>query len=305
MRILATMCLVALATAARAEPRCRDSVPLNQVKVRGSHNSYHLKPLIPLSKAWKYSHPPLDEQLGIYDLRQLELDLHWKGDRFSVYHVAVVDSRTTCSTIEKCLKKVMDWDKTAQDHELVYLMFELKTEPSDKDRIKKMLKHLEDEILDVIPRRKLLTPDDIRRDAKNVREAIARYGWPSYRSVRGKYMLLLEAEDETVEIYTRGFKNLHDRLIFPFAVNSSDPYAVVHNHNDPRSRRDEILEAARDGHLVRTRADAELKKSDSRRRTALQLPVNIVSSDYFRPDDGYWVHLPDYRIWDCNNPSSR
>ena len=41
----------------------RPALTLNDVQLKGSHNSYHRAPRIALSRGWKYSHAPLETQL--------------------------------------------------------------------------------------------------------------------------------------------------------------------------------------------------------------------------------------------------
>jgi len=48
---------------------------INHIQVKGTHNSYHIKPFGPTARAYEYTHEPLDVQAGEFDVRQFELDV--------------------------------------------------------------------------------------------------------------------------------------------------------------------------------------------------------------------------------------
>ena len=81
--------LVDTARIARAD----DELRMNQLQVIGTHNSYHVrdKPIKSgRASEWNYTHPPLDVQLD-RGVRSFELDLHWRGGEFLVFHVPIID----------------------------------------------------------------------------------------------------------------------------------------------------------------------------------------------------------------------
>jgi hypothetical protein len=143
-----------------------DDVPINELQVIGSHNSYHLAPeggiadglegLAP--EFWEeidYSHLPLTEQLDDYGIRQFELDVFADPDGglyssrqalpivgedaasgiaeldepgFKVMHTQDFDFRTTCLTFVECLEEIEAWSTAHPDHAPIMIMVETKTD---------------------------------------------------------------------------------------------------------------------------------------------------------------------------------
>ena len=91
--------LVAVLFACEPPPEAQpgDPYPLDDVlrfddlQAKGTHNSYHVQTVeIP---EWRFTHLPLDAQLGEQGIRQFELDLAWNEEagRYEVFHIAFVD----------------------------------------------------------------------------------------------------------------------------------------------------------------------------------------------------------------------
>jgi hypothetical protein len=153
-------------TEATASPAPGDDVPINELQVIGSHNSYHLAPDGGIASAlsglapefWEqidYSHVPITEQLEDYGIRQLELDVFAdpEGGRYSsraalpivgeeaasgipelddpgfkVMHTQDFDFRTTCLTFVVCLEEIDAWSADHPEHAPIMIMVETKTE---------------------------------------------------------------------------------------------------------------------------------------------------------------------------------
>jgi hypothetical protein len=147
-------------TEATASPAPGDDVPINELQVIGSHNSYHLAPDGGIASAlsglapefWEqidYSHVPITEQLEDYGIRQLELDVFAdpEGGRYSsraalpivgeeaasgipeldepgfkVMHTQDFDFRTTCLTFVVCLEEIDAWSADHPDHAPIMIM---------------------------------------------------------------------------------------------------------------------------------------------------------------------------------------
>jgi hypothetical protein len=138
---------------------------LDHVQVIGSHNSYHLLPdqalfdalgaLAPeLAEGVEYSHRPLTEQLEMFGIRQLEIDVYAdpEGSLFStraadalvglagsadpalaqpgfkVLHIPDIDYATTCLTLIGCLEEIDAWSTAHPTHLPLMIMLELKSE---------------------------------------------------------------------------------------------------------------------------------------------------------------------------------
>lgn len=143
-----------------------DALPMNQVQVIGSHNSYKqaiglgamaiLRSASPTQAlALDYSHPPLTDQLNA-GARQLEIDIlsdpeggryaapmamkmvpsdppfdvtPLKGKGLKVLHVPDIDFRASCSLFTACLKEVRAWSLAHPDHVPLLLLINLKEGP--------------------------------------------------------------------------------------------------------------------------------------------------------------------------------
>ena len=104
---------------------------MNHVRVRGTHNSYHLKPdnILP---DWQYEHLPLDQQLETQHVRQFELDVHFKDDGFHVYHLPGVDAGSTCDRFVDCLAVLRGWSESHPGHVPIIVLVEPKDDVDNK-----------------------------------------------------------------------------------------------------------------------------------------------------------------------------
>src|SRR5687767_7834952 len=161
-----------------------------------------------------YTHPPLTEQLERMGLRQFELDLYAdpEGGRYAgplaltlaekagekltphdpdgklkkpgakIIHSPDFDFRTTVLTLHDALTEFKTWSDAHPSHFPVFLLLELKTSsysPATRPPAwdEKQLDALEKEIIAVLPRERLLTPDDVRASRATLREAVEHHGW--------------------------------------------------------------------------------------------------------------------------------
>lgn len=286
---------------------------LNQIQVIGTHNSYHLHPdAIMLETAasvtreadtMKYSHDPLDVQL-YNGVRSFELDIQPFADGFHVYHVPILDDGSTCPIFRDCVATVLAWSQQHPNHVPISFLLEFKLVESllagkpllDADAA--MLEMLEEEILSVVPREQILTPDDVRGDFPTLSAAVQKQGWPSLEESRGKLYFIVHNRNELRQAYTQGRPSLEGRIMF---VNSSPDrpdgaFSVVDN---PHS--DKIPEYIAKGMIIRVRADAGLDEGQTgntrNRDTAFASGAHIISTDFPRgkahAGTGYCVALPD------------
>ena len=97
----------------------------------GTHNSYHVRPereIAPGEEA-DYAHPPIDVQLSKQGIRSLELDT-WNAPDFPVFHSLIVDSGSTCPTLEDCFQTVNRWLGAHQKSQPLVLFVEGKVLPA-------------------------------------------------------------------------------------------------------------------------------------------------------------------------------
>jgi hypothetical protein len=312
-------------------------VRLNELQVIGTHNSYHLRPapavlaaiaqLRPdFAQAIEFSHRPLEEQLSLLGVRQLELDVFYDPEGglyanrvgpgllgqdpasglpeldepgFKVMHSQDIDFETTCLTLVICLEEIEAWSDAHPAHLPVLILIEAKDEPLE-DPIgagftiplpidAAALNALDEEIRSVIGEDDMLTPDELIGMHETLEAAILADGWPTLAELRGQLLFALDSRDQR-ELYLAEHPSLVGRVMFTAALPGEDDAAFV-KLNDAFGDADEIRAAVEAGYLVRTRADIdtiEAREGDTTRlEAALASGAQFVSSDYPESDEAF------------------
>ncbi|MCB9537611.1 MAG: hypothetical protein H6704_15275 [Myxococcales bacterium] len=242
--------------AARPLDAWPEGVRVNHVQMRGTHNSYHLRPPNTVPD-WDYAHEPLDVQLGAQGVRQFELDLHWdrRLEAFRVFHVPGVDAESTCDRFTDCLAVLRGWSDAHPGHHLLWVMLEPKDDV-DVDKVWQHFDALDAEILDVWGRDRVFAPDDLRGGYATLREAVLARGWPTVEATRGKILFSLLDSERNREEYLARWPMQRGRMLFAHGAVDA-PYAAVVQMDDAVGREAEIRAAARQGFLIRTRGNLE------------------------------------------------
>jgi hypothetical protein len=291
---------------------------LNHIQVKGTHNSYHLKPTGPTIRAYDYSHEDLDTQAQQFAVRQFEIDVWWSpGQQLQVYHNQY-DRRTTCQTLQQCLQVLLQWSDSTPTHVPLTIWIEPKewtwTAVDDTTVIQAqdMLDDLEQEINSVWPREKIITPDDVRGEHPDVSTAVTTTGWPLLDSSRGKAIFVLLGGGDLRADYHSKFPNLESATLFTMSVENT-PESAIFSNTDPIGNAEDIQALVEAGYIVRSRADdAEGGEADNneteRRDKAIEIGAHSISTDYPTLVDGieYWLDLnvrcnPISAPPDCSN----
>jgi len=346
----------AVATTTTEAPDPADVIRINEIRVLGSHNSYHLRPepalfagvsavSVELAESIDYSHLPLAEQLGSYGIRQIELDVFadpegglWSSRQalpviglpaesgiaaldepgYKVLHTQDFDFETTCLSLVACLTEVEGWSQSNPNHLPLMVLIEFKDETVAEAGASSgldisavpipftdpvpttpaLLDALDAEILSVIPRNRLITPDDIRGGRATLEEAVLDDGWPLLAESRGKIMFALDNGGKIRDLYRAPSSVLAGRVMFTSSEPGS-PDAAFMKVNDPVGNVERINELVAAGYLVRTRTDSPTADartgSTVRRDAALSSGAQFLSTDYYleNPDfgTGYVVTL--------------
>ncbi|MDO6416288.1 Ca2+-dependent phosphoinositide-specific phospholipase C [Sphingomonas sp. BIUV-7] len=212
---------------------------------------------------------------------------------YKVLHIPDVDFRSHCPTLKGCLTEIRDWSDAHPDHVPVFLVLEAKVadlallpEPTHTVPFTPALfDDLDHEIVSILGRQRLITPDDVRGTHRTLNEAIRAGGWPSLRAARGKIIILMITA--TGEAATRGYlaghPSLEGRAAFLRAKPGED-HAAFLMFDNALVRQREIRDYVRQGYIVRTRSDIEAfeaKTNDMRRATAaFASGAQIVSTDF-------------------------
>jgi Phosphoinositide phospholipase C, Ca2+-dependent len=293
-----------------------DSLRVDEIQLLTTHNSYHQRAPIPLPGALgdtlDYEHPPLDEQLEDQGIRGFELDVATNGDEFPVVHTPVVDASSNCDPFVDCLRVIKDWSDAHPGHAPIFVLVETKDgllerglDPRLREFDADALAGLDEEIRSVFRPSQLLTPDDVRGNARTLRAAVRERGWPTMSRARGKVAFVLNSGGAKRDLYLAGRPSLQGAPMFVTAEPDA-PSAAVIKVDDP----DEALikQLVRDHYVVRTRADADVVEARTndvaRRDLALRSGAQLVSTDFPVPDPSinadYQVQLPGGKPARCN-----
>lgn len=272
----------------------------------------------PDAAAWNYTHPPLRTQLGDMRLRQFELDVfadpegglfanplalglarmggvevpdfdpygHLQEPGFKVLHVQDVDFWSNTPTLAAALAEMLDWSRENPNHTPIAVLIECKdtahpplpTTPIPFTR--ERLMELEREILEVIPLKRILRPDDVRRGEATLPTALVKHGWPTLSETRGKFLFLLDNTDAIRNRYLEGNPALEGRLMFASAPGTDHPAAAWFKRNNARAQAAEIENLVRQGFMVRTRSD-HTQPDPEMRDIAFASGAHWVSTDHF------------------------
>jgi hypothetical protein len=282
-----------------------DEIRLNQVQVKGTHNSYHIAAMDAI-KPLAYTHAPLDVQFRTQGVRQIELDtrLNYMTNVFEVYHLGTFDEGTTCRIFVDCMKVMKAWSDENPAHLPIFIQIEPKDSPVESEA-EGYFKQLEGDVLSVFPRSRVITPDEVRGDAASVREALATKGWPTLGEVRGKVIFFVDNSAGFRDYYTHGNKDLAGRLMFIDAEPDS-PWAGVLLANNPDTGAARIAAALKANLIVRTRADGDnvepFAGDTTTRDKALASGAQLISTDYPVEVKGvnYVVEIPGGTPARCN-----
>jgi hypothetical protein len=283
---------------------------LDHVQVKGTHNSYHLRPSEEAPLPWDYDMPLIYDQLDLFGVRQIELDFQYDADAntFRVFHAALVDPVSTCETLALCLGEVARWSDAHPGHLPVWVLLEVKNSEtddvtSDPDTF---IARFEQQIEDALGRDRVLTPADVKGEAPTLQEAVEG-GWPTLGAVRNKVMLVMWDTGPFSTRYSHGDSHLDDRLMF---VRGRTEFGFgVFTKEDDLGEEGALSRAANDisrGFLVRTRADTdgrEARDGDlSRFEQALESGCHMISTDFPRgtEHEGYVIDMPEGAPARCN-----
>ncbi|CAI7737624.1 unnamed protein product [Closterium sp. NIES-53] len=245
---------------------------------------------------------------------------------YKVMHVQDVDYRATCLTFVECLKQLNSWSVKNPGHLPITVKVEVKYSSlvNEIGSIASMilpnaaippeitpalLTDLEKEVLSVIPRWKVLKPDNVRGNYPTLAGAVKTKGWPSLAVASGKFMFVLVGN--AIDTYKQKAPSLQGKLFFTGPTTGGTPdAAVVSMEVDYSSAKEDVQQLLKDNVIVWTRADADTVQArandGTRRQVALTSGAQIVHTDYpaaERPNPfgtPYYVGLPMGRKAMCN-----
>lgn len=238
---------------------------------------------------------------------------------FKVMHVQDIDFRSTCQPFTACLNVIRDWSLAHPNHVPIFVLVETKQQDLNPEYHTTITEKftsatfdaLDKEIRSVFHANEMITPDDVRRGAPTLEEAVLKNGWPTLKSARGKVVFLMD-QRPVGPVYLEGHPSLRGRVLFTNAM-PGEPDCAFIEKNDGSAN--EIADLVRKGYLVRTRTDADTKEArggDTTRRDAMMTSgAQLLSTDYpisepaaFPGSKGFNVSLPGGVAAACNPVNS-
>lgn len=210
------------------------SVCYNQVRQKGSHNSYQRTEGYP-------------DQALYWRIRSLEIDIHnsnngayWPplDSDWYVYHMSVVDQGSSVNRLSDALDVLHSFHLAVPDHEVITVWLDLKDSfTTSGNHTPEALDQL---LAARLGRAAIWGPPDLIGEAANLQAAVATSGWPPLDRLRGKFIIActtgdLSSPTSHLNQYVDNGKTANQRLAFVAPEITSDSqitqfdYAVFFN----------------------------------------------------------------------------
>lgn len=291
---------------------------LDHQQVRSFEIDLHSDP-----KGGLYAHPLIWKLSNLTNATVPFNDSNMEKPGLKVFHITDVDTNAICHTFTECLTQLKEWSDQNPDHLPLTFDLELKSDAlgcalggvcadAAKNWTLQQILDVDKEIQSILPRDKLIVPDDIRKPDMTLEQSVLKYGWPKLKHAKGKFMFYFDndpdANPNIRNIYrSQGHESLQNRTVFTNGV-EGDADAAFIKYNDPNV--EEIQRLVKKGYFVRTRADEPitslLARNTTRRDWAFESAAQVVSTDWpsygmsARWDRDYAVQLEKSKVARCN-----
>ena len=281
-------------------PEELEEIRLNHLRMKGSHNSYHVKtPGVSLYEPTNYTHAGMDEQADLLGVRQFEMDVWYiPGMGLRVYHY-IGDSNTNCRGFSRCLEVLLNWSTANPNHAPIWIFIEPKDLPQIVEELD-IIEMIQAELEQTWPRNRTITPSDVRGDSESLREAVVENGWPALEASRGKALFVMLDKTEIRDLYVNRYPSLEGQWMFAI-VNEAEPLASIISFVNPESQQERLLNATITGFMVRTRPDFDTVEAREENYTRFELALSsgahFITTDFPGND-----HEIQYAIWLPDGP---
>jgi hypothetical protein len=149
---------------------------------------------------------------------------------------------------------------------------------------KEVYDQLDNVIVSILGKQKLIIPDDIRGSFITLEEAVLKKGWLKMSKAKGKFLFVLDEGKSKTDEYIQNHPSLKGRVLF---TNSpiGNPEAAFLIMNNAIKDLEKIKENVKKGYIVRTRSDSdtrEARTNDYRSFEAAKASgAQIISTDYY------------------------
>ena len=261
-----------------------EEIRLNDLRMKGTHNSYHVKTpgVSTLDPENNYTHTDLDVQADRLGVRQFELDVHYiPGMGLRVYHTPL-DPSTNCLGFAGCMNILLNWSIENSHHAPLWIFVEPKNLPTVVAELD-ILEMIQAEISAIWPANMTITPTEVQGDAPDLRTAITTEGWPALEESRGKTLFVLLDKTEIRDLYVERNPTLENQTMFAI-VDENHSLASVISFVNPETHGDRLRDASDLGFMVRTRPDEATlearEKNYTRFELALETGANFITTDF-------------------------
>ncbi|MBN3519374.1 phosphatidylinositol-specific phospholipase C1-like protein [Algoriphagus lutimaris] len=284
------------------------------------------------SNSLAYAHIPLESQLDL-GLRNLELDVFHdpQGGRYSypkgleiikaaggeipdydpshalekpglkLFHVQDLDFQSHYLLFADALKALKKWSEQHPNHSPIFILINAKDGniPGTREVLpftSSALDSIDLEISTHLGMEHLITPDMVKGDFPNLETAVLAGNWPELEDVRGKFLFVLDENEEKIDRYLLAKPDLKDAVLF---VNKKEgnPTAGFRIINNAKKDEAYIRSLVEKGYLIRTRADSDTKEARnedySTFEKAMASGAQVISTDYYMPSTFF---KSDYKV---------
>jgi hypothetical protein len=240
-------------------------------------------------------------------LKQKSKDLKLYQPGIKLLHIADIDYETNYLTFKEALLELKNWSTDNPNHIPLFVNLEIKrSSPGDYSKFlnrigfKKapltdtnIFEVIENEITSVFKADSMiLKPLDLKGDYKSIQERLENEGWPKLNDCLGKIIFIVDGD---IDGYYANEINKNDNCLMFMYSEPNDASCAFVIRNEPLGNEEDIY-ALSDKYIVRTRTDAgtiEARKVDYRKyKVAIESQAQIVSTDYYRPDE----NISDFRV---------
>ncbi|PZX47582.1 phosphatidylinositol-specific phospholipase C1-like protein [Algoriphagus chordae] len=286
----------------------------------------------PAAQSLEYSHIPLEAQLDL-GLRNLELDVFHDpvGGRYSdpkglqiiksaggsvldydpsdalskpglkLFHVQDLDFQSHYLLFADALGALKTWSEAHPDHSPVFILINAKegNVPGTRPTLPftpSALDSIDLEIRTHLGMDHLITPDLVKGNYNDLESAVLAGNWPNLDDVRGKFLFVLDENEEKINRYLTAKPELKNAVLFVNKKegNSTAGFRII---NNAVKDEDYIRELVKKGYMVRTRADSDTKEARTEDYTTFESAkasgAQVISTDYYMPSTFF---KSDYKV---------
>ena len=245
------------------------------------------------AKGGKYAHPQgLDMEKDQPGVQPYDPEKQMLEPGFKIFHIQEIDFRSHYLTFKSCLQDLKKWSDTHPGHNPVFITMNAKDQAIDKPGFtvpekftQEVFAQLDKVIRDELGKNKLIVPDQVRGKYNTLESAVLQGNWPKLKETKGKFIFVLDENDEKRTTYIKDHPSLQGRVLFANAEPGT-PEAAILILNDPKKDSAKIQALVKKGYIIRTRADANTEQARKNDKTqfeaACQSGAQIITTDYYQ-----------------------